>query len=167
MFRFALVLCLISSPALAGLEVRFLEGAPKDRIVVANVGSCAVENASLEIDFSKSEGRLIFDTTSEGAGVEVFQPVEVVHGAEALSETPAVEDGETTLTLAISSLAPEARIILTMDIDDTIGEREITVTEGEFAGTHLVYYSAHGKSWMYVLNAENSGVVGAADCATS
>ena len=43
-----------------------------------------MQDLALEIDLTQSEGRLIFDTTATGAGVEVFQPFEVTHGNIAL-----------------------------------------------------------------------------------
>jgi hypothetical protein len=50
----------------AAIGVRFIEGAPKDR----------------------------FDVTGTGAGIEMFQPFELVVGPEALATRPKVVDGE-------------------------------------------------------------------------
>ena len=53
----------------AGVQIRFIEGAPKDRFVLTNVGACEVETSTVKIDLSQSAGRLIFDVTDKGAGV--------------------------------------------------------------------------------------------------
>ena len=73
------------SAAQANVEIKFTESAPKDRFVIENTSKCDLNNMTLEIDLSQSAGRLIFDTTATGAGVEVFQPFEVTEGASLLT----------------------------------------------------------------------------------
>jgi len=58
------------SPVYADINVRFSEGAPKDRFSFKNDSACDLTDLSIEIDLSASSARLIFDTTGEGAGVE-------------------------------------------------------------------------------------------------
>ena len=123
-----------AAPALADIELRFDEGAPKDRFTLRNAGDCAIENAEVTIDLSGSAGRLVFDVTGGGAGVEVFQPFEVVEGEGALGALPEIGDGDDAVTLAVTSLAPGAAIAFTIDVDDTLKVREITVTDSEIAG---------------------------------
>ena len=127
-------LCFTAGAAMADIEVRFDEGAPKDRFTLRNAGECAIENAEIVIDLSGSAGALVFDVTAEGAGVEVFQPFEVVEGADALSAMPEVRDGDTAVALAVQRLAPGGAIAFTIDVDDTVNAREITVTDGEIEG---------------------------------
>ncbi|WP_299637808.1 aggregation factor core [uncultured Ruegeria sp.] len=126
----------------AGVQIRFIEGAPKDRFVLTNVGACEVDASTLKIDLSQSAGRLIFDVTEKGAGVEVFQPLEFVEGADALRQLPSVVDGQNTIELKIASLAAGDKLAFTIDVDDTIGQREITVTGSEIKGATVSYSDA-------------------------
>nr|WP_050606176.1 hypothetical protein [Ruegeria sp. 6PALISEP08] len=126
----------------AGVQIRFIEGAPKDRFVLTNVGACEVEASTLKIDLSQSAGRLIFDVTEKGAGVEVFQPLEFVEGADALRQIPAVVDGQDSIELEIASFGAGDKLAFTIDVDDTIGQREITVTGSEIEGATVSYTDA-------------------------
>lgn len=126
----------------AGVQIRFVEGAPKDRFVLTNVGACEVQASTLKIDFSQSAGRLIFDVTEKGAGVEVFQPLEFVEGADALRQFPSVVDGQNSIELEIASLAAGDKLAFNIDVDDTIGQREITVTGSEIEGATVSYTDA-------------------------
>lgn len=130
-----LTFCAVPQAALADLTVRFIEGAPKDRFVFKNVGACAISDARLDLDLSKSASGLIFDVTSKGAGVEVFQPLEIVSGGDALKRIPKVRDGDNQLRFEIATLAPGATFSFTIDVDDTLGGREITVSDSEFTGS--------------------------------
>jgi len=76
----ALTLLTLSTSASANLHLEFREGAPKDRFVLKNLGDCTLTDLSVTIDLKNSSGKLIFDITSSGAGVEVFQPFEVETG---------------------------------------------------------------------------------------
>jgi hypothetical protein len=133
---------MMTSTAQADLNVKFVEGAPKDRFRIENTGTCDIQNASLSIDLSSSQGGLIFDVTSEGAGVEVFQPFEIVEGREAVSEIPAILDGQSNVTLEIEKLQPNQVIVFTIDVDDTLGQREITVTGSEIKGGSIGFETA-------------------------
>ncbi|WP_226689739.1 aggregation factor core [Ruegeria arenilitoris] len=139
----AVCLVLLASTSLqAGVQIRFIEGAPKDRFVLTNVGTCEVEASTLKIDLSQSAGRLIFDVTESGAGVEVFQPLEFVEGADALRQLPLVVDGQNTIELEIATLAVGDNLAFTIDVDDTTGQREITVTGSEIEGATVSYADA-------------------------
>jgi len=128
------MLCLIGATAHADLRVAFDEGAPKDRFRVENIGACQLTGSAILFDLSTSPAGLIFDVTDQGAGVEVFQPFEIVEGAKALTSTPLVLDGETRIRLDVSELAPGEVIAFTIDVDDTLGERAITVSGEEIKG---------------------------------
>ena len=54
-----------------------------------------------------------------------------------LAALPDVTDGQTELTLRITQLAPGAALVATTDLDDTIGQREITVANSELSGAVL------------------------------
>lgn len=139
---------LATSPALADLSARFVEGAPKDRFEIRNTGSCDIAAATVRLDLSTSQGQLIFDVTGSGAGVEVFQPFDVVEGRAALATLPVVTDGQNMLDLNISKLEPGSAIAFTIDVDDTLGAREITVTGSEISGgtVHLTHGGTSGSA---------------------
>lgn len=128
---------MFATAAQADLRVSFIEGAPKDEFRIKNVGDCTVARSSILVDLSTSRGGLIFDVTGTGAGVEVFQPFELVEGADALSGTPTVLDGQSEIRLDIASLAPNEAVAFTIDVDDTLGQRAITVSGAEIEGASV------------------------------
>jgi hypothetical protein len=131
----ALALLLFAGPAAAEIRVRFTEGALKDQFEITNIGTCALKQTAVTIDLSGSAAGLIFDVTGAGAGVQVFQPFQLVKGADALSGLPTISDGDTRVSLAIRSLAPGAQIVFTIDVDDTLDQRGIIVAGSEIEGT--------------------------------
>ncbi len=132
------ILCALTWQAKADINVSFQEGAPKDRFTITNAGTCDIGPAQISIDLSGSEYGLIFDVTSEGAGVEVFQPFEITSGRDNLSTVPEVKDGDDSITLKLSGLKPNQTFAFTIDVDDTKKSREITVTNGELQGASVV-----------------------------
>mgnify|MGYP000660470572 CR=1 FL=1 len=154
---------LSTGPLLAGLEVRFVDGVPKDQFTVNNMGRCDLESATLRVDLSQSSGRLIFDVSEAGAGVEVFQPLEFIDGAEALRNVPSVVDGQDFIELQIASLKAGTSIAFTIDVDDTIGQREITVSGSEIAGA-TVSYAKKGEITTAVFSAYAQTLLAVPDC---
>jgi hypothetical protein len=132
----ALVLGLAHT-ARADLAVAFDEGAPKDRFTFKNVGDCPINDAVLTLDLSGSTAGLIFDVTGQGAGVEVFQPLDMVDGTDALAALPKVRDGDTSIAMDIVALPAGEAIAFTIDVDDTAGGREITVSDAEIEGASV------------------------------
>lgn len=120
------------------MVVRFDEGAPKDRFTVENAGNCPLGELTLKIDLGASAAGLIFDVTGQGAGVQVFQPLELVAGQEFLAEFPQVRDGDNVIVLPVTSLSPGGRIAFTIDVDDTAGSRATTVSGAEIQGARIV-----------------------------
>ncbi|MDV7145774.1 aggregation factor core [Tropicimonas sp. TH_r6] len=116
------------------MVVTFLEGAPKDRFVLTNTGSCDLQAVDVTLDLSTSASGVIFDVTGSGAGVEVFQPFEIVSGAGYVGTAPRVADGDKTLMLRLDTLPSGEEVAFTIDVDDTRGTREITVTDSELRG---------------------------------
>lgn len=131
---------------LADIRVSFRDGAPKDTFTITNTGACASGPAELTIDLTESGGKLIFDVTSGGAGVEVFQPLEFTQGASYLATIPKVVDGQKTLSLRIATLPQDGTITFTIDVDDTNGAREITVNGSEMGGSTLMVQLATMKA---------------------
>lgn len=128
-------ICLtIALPASADVVVTFAEGAPKDRFTVEMTGNCALGAEDVVIDLSGSTAGLVFDVTGAGAGVEVYQPFEVVSGQDLLSSQPVVRDGDQRVVLPLSGLPAGQTVAFTIDVDDTAGQREITVSGSEIAG---------------------------------
>lgn len=138
MFRPLILVCtLTASTASADLVVRFDEGAPKDRFTLTNTADCALAASRVTVDLGTAPAGLIFDVTAAGAGVEVFQPFDVVAGAENLTTLPSVSDGQSAVTLNLNGLAAGASVAFTIDVDDTGGGREITVSGSEIAGASV------------------------------
>ncbi len=127
----------LAAPASANMTVQFREGAPTDRFIFDWAGACTVTQATITVDLAGSSAGLIFDVTGEGAGVEVFQPFTLVAGADLVAATSGVTDGAQSLSLEASRLEPGAQIAFTIDVDDTIGAREITVSGAEIQGAQV------------------------------
>jgi len=134
--RAALILSLLATPSFADMTLTFVEGAPKDRFVVTNLG-CALSDATLVIDLSTSPAGLIFDVTAQGAGVEVFQPVELIAGSATLSN---IADGDQQLSITLGNVATGAEYIITADLDDLQSNGalgQIRVAGSEIAGASV------------------------------
>lgn len=133
--------------AAAELQVRYFEGAPKDRFVIENLSGCALGEFSLEIDLRPSAGGLIFDTELDGAGINVAQPFELVAGGGQLAGRSEVGDGEQTLMLRFAGLERGAPVIFTIDLDDTLpsGSTQTMVQGDEMIGA-VVRFQAKGLS---------------------
>ncbi|MEM7188052.1 MAG: aggregation factor core [Pseudomonadota bacterium] len=129
----------LATAAAADVAVRFIEGAPKDRFEIANTAGCSLQALQVEIDLADTAGKLIFDTTGSGAGVEVFQPFEVREGPlELMSGT--VEDGDNKLVLSLPALKPGQKASFTIDVDDTLVQSDlgqIRVSGGEMSGARV------------------------------
>jgi hypothetical protein len=91
-------------------------------------------SAALSIALKPSAAGLIFDVTDQGAGVDVFQPFELVAGADALASHSQVKDGDREVTLSIRRLGAGDTIGFTIDVVDTLGPRGITVSGSEIQG---------------------------------
>ena len=137
MSRLALVFALCAPlSAMAQIDARFVEGAPKDTFTFVNSG-CALEAATVVLDMTGSAGGLIFDTEGGGAGVEVFQPFESVSGDVA---SVTVSDGADVLSLSVSDWPEGAEISFTIDVDDVLRHGDLGQTQvsgGEIAGAEV------------------------------
>lgn len=153
----------VAGAAQADLRVSFNEGAPKDSFLILNAGACAVSTASLRLDLSTSQGGLIFDVTAMGEGVEVFQPFELTEGTAALATVPAVQDGQDQLALDIDRLPPGQAIAFTIDVDDTTGQRAITVSGSEIEGAAVSLASAEAET-QAVFSADATATLPVAGC---
>ncbi len=158
----ALIL-LAATTAHANVQLEFREGAPKDRFVVSNIGTCDLKNVKVTIDLKNSAGKLIFDVTSTGAGVEVFQPFVIETGRNLLASRPVVVDGQTQVTFDLPSFDAGKKVIASTDVDDTIGQREITVKASEFAGTEISI-SVNNRTYSTQIKDKPEAIVKIDDC---
>ena len=133
-FTLAAAAMLMAAQAQADIRVQFDEGAPKDRFTITRVGECDLGASVVVLDLSESPSGLIFDVSESGQGVEVFQPFELVAGADHLTSQPTVRDGDQAIRLPLASLQRGDAVAFTIDVDDTGGGREITVSDSEIEG---------------------------------
>jgi hypothetical protein len=113
---FASLFAFVSQSAIADITVRFVESAPKDRFVISS-DTCPLNEVDVLIDLTQSAGGLIFDVTPDGAGVEVFQPVEVQNDGVAVMP---VVDGDQHLSFVIGHLSAGDDIVISADLDDVL-----------------------------------------------
>lgn len=150
----------------ANVQIDFIESAPKDSFVVRNISSCVLNDFVVDIDLNGTAGKLIFDTTATGAGVEVFQPFEIVEGEINLISSNSVKDGDKKLSIAVASLAPNKSVRFTIDVDDTLsnsalGNIRVTNSEMENGTVNLVladseiYSAKFNKSSQAMINLSN------------
>lgn len=158
-----LAILYFSTPLVADVHVKFIEGAPKDRFEILNFGTCDLEAADLTIDFAASNAGLIFDVTNSGAGVEVFQPFEVTAGAQYLRSLPTISDGDQRATLSMIGLERNETIAFTIDVDDTNGSREITVTDGEIRGAKVSLVS-NNVEYSAIIGSNSKAIINTAFC---
>lgn len=133
LFLIAAGLICASTANADGLLVQFADGAPKDSLTLSNMG-CPIREATIVFDLRDTPAGLIFDVTAAGAGVEVFQPVEVMQGDVVVSP---VADGGQVLHLYVPHLPTGDSIRLTADLDDTTSGRQITVNGSEMIGAKV------------------------------
>lgn len=156
--------------ASANLEIQFKESAPKDRFTITNSGDCSITDVRLDLDLSKSSGKLIFDTTETGAGVEVFQPFEA--GSEAIAQLNAdgVKDGDSTLALGVSDIAPGAAVSFTIDVDDTLENSDlgnIRVAGSEIEGGEVKVSLQTGEALVATFNQFSKAMIMMPECQES
>ena len=153
----------IAAATQADIRVRFVEGAPKDKFHFENTGKCTVSDSTVLLDLSTAQGKLIFDVTSQGDGVDVFQPFEMVEGNDVLATLPTVRDGHSQIKLEIASFTPKATFAFTIDVDDTLGQRGITVSGAEIQGATVTYVNEEQKETA-VFSANSEALLVVSDC---
>lgn len=132
--------CVAGSEARVQVAAVFTEGAPTDKLDIRNqsVADWRIERVVWNLE--PSRGRLIFDVTDAGAGVQVFQPLRVLTAASPLMQwraLPRVNDGEQRLELRFDAFAPGETFSIAMDLDDQIGARETIVSGSEIEAAVL------------------------------
>jgi hypothetical protein len=145
------------------MEAVFTESAPKDRFSFTNTGSCNLGPVTVTLSLEDSVGGLIFDTTGDGAGVEVFQPFETVSGAQAVSSVTPVTDGDTSVSLTLTGLAPAQTVAFTIDVDDTLRYSalgQIQIADSEIAGAIVILETPSGKRFGVFDNTSRAQITG-------
>lgn len=137
----AALFLLCATPAVADITVQFQESAPKDSFTITNSGSCPLGDVVLTLDLGASAAGLIFDVTGAGAGVSVFQPLEIVAGREYLASVPDVKDGDNVIRLPLQGLDAGATVAFTIDVDDTKGTRATMISGSEITGAQVILES--------------------------
>ena len=130
------LIALLPAAATADILITFTEGAPKDRFTLENLG-CDLGQVDLTINLATAPAGLIFDVTGRGAGVEVFQPVEVVAGTVTFSD---VTDGDQVLNLSLFDFKSGDTAAISADLDDTQAAGalgQIRVAGSEIAGASV------------------------------
>jgi len=143
----AALLLSVAIPAQASLNIKFVESAPKDWFSITNKSTCLIDDLQVEIDLANSAGKLIFDTTASGAGVEVFQPFEVREGNIKLTSGSSVKDGDKLLSVSVQNLQPGKSASFTIDVDDTLVNSKlgmIRVTHSEISGSDITIKFGNG-----------------------
>ena len=104
------------------MRVEFFESSPKDLFIIGNVSAPGWRVTELAILLEGSRGALLFDTAYGGAGLSVYQPLEIAE-----SDIPVrlaeVQDGSRVLTLGFEPaqpLLPGGELTITIDLDDTV-----------------------------------------------
>ena len=141
--RATALICALAAPAAAtaNIAISFRDSAPKDIFVLRNDSGCDLGAMTVTLDLSASASGLIFDTRPAGAGVEVYQPFEIVAGGELLTNLPEVGDGMTRLDLNFVRFPAGQTVQFTIDVDDTLPRGQwgqIRVSGGEMAGAEVV-----------------------------
>lgn len=116
----ALSIAALPAIGLADVRVSFEESAPKDRFSIRNSSACESGPMTVTIDLAGSKAGLIFDTTGSGAGVSVYQPFELVAGADRVVSVTGLTDGDTQVTLSLTGLDAGETAAFTIDVDDTL-----------------------------------------------
>lgn len=144
-------------------SAQFTESAPRDRFSIRNTSDESWQIRSAKLDLSTSKGRLIFDITAQGAGVEVFQPFRNETGEAILQSEPTVLDGQQTIELAFSSFSADQNYGFSIDVDDQLTESElgqIRVSGSEMNGATLAFDIINSSGEQYTIsgtfNSENA-----------
>jgi len=176
----AVVLACTDKPAGPAVEAGFIVGAPIDRLLVTNRSHDGWQIKQLTWDLTLSAGKVIFDTTASGAGVQVFQPFRQLSAQDTrlaggqlsddtqlavLAAEPTVTDGDQSLALVFRSFGPQQVFGMSIDVDDQIASREITVESNEMKGARLELVFAHEQNDDFTLTASFDDQARASACA--
>ena len=118
----------------------FTESAPRDMFEIRNGSSTGQRIQRLALDLAPSAGRLVFDTSAGGTGVDVFQPFRAETGLAKLADAPEVKDGADRLELTFARFDAGQRFRFSIDVDDRLTTSDMgqtRVSGREMAGAVL------------------------------
>lgn len=153
----ALLLCLARPAFGEGLDVRFQDGAPFDRLTVFNQG-CPLSAATITLDFTSSNGRIVIDTHYGGLGSR--DPSDVILQEGNATVRP-VADGDRILRIDTESIPALSAITVSMDVDDTISSFEdarVYADGSEIAGA-TIQIEINGETAIATLDATGSATL--------
>lgn len=121
---------------------RFIESAPRDRFSIQNTSAEGWLIHRIQLDLDDTEGKLIFDVTAEGAGVEVFQPFrDEAEGKANLLNAPRILDGDTKIDLNFENFTSGQQYQFSIDVDDQLAQSQlgqIRVSGSEMMGATMI-----------------------------
>lgn len=153
---------LMATPLVAEIRFSFIESAPKDSFNITNDAACATGPLEVMIDLSTSAGKLIFDTTDAGAGVEVFQPFDLIAGGEFVLSASPIADGDDKMQMTLSSMSPGAEVVFTIDVDDQLKDGalgQIRVVGAEIEGARATVVLSPNKKLTGAFNQRGRAVL--------
>lgn len=125
--------CLTARADAQDVTVTYRDGAA-DRFMIESQ-SCPLAQTQFVIDLRTSVAGVLIDTAYGGLGSRDPLPALVVAGDATLAP---VNDGDQILTLMVHQLAPQDRVVVTLDTDDSISDTEgqrVHVSGSEIAGS--------------------------------
>lgn len=130
--------------------ISFMEGAPVDKFRIEN-RSDIWQISTVEINLASSKGRLIFDTTPGGKGVDVFQPYKEVSGSAKIISASKIADGSDAVTLRFERFAKGETYTFSIDVDDQLtsselGQIRISGSEMELAKANFSLIASDGQA---------------------
>ena len=128
-------LALFGTAAQSDILIEFVEASPNDRFVIHNISPCDLVGFALEIDLSRSEGGLVFDTNEDDRVIEVFQSYQLVSSSHKVALRREPIDGARRLMFDVEELDHGASVSITVDIDDTTSEIGKIVSGEEMVGS--------------------------------
>ena len=166
-----LAACMAAAPVAANtIDVTFQEDAPKDRFIIENKSTCPLETFNLKIDLAATTAGLFFDTQSGGEGVNVYQPLEIAAGSKHISELPKLSDGARHMALAIRNFQQGDRIVLTVDVDDSVPQGPMSpqmIATSEMAGAEVGLLQTNGAIEKRAFDAEGKVMLPMTSCDTA
>ena len=126
---------LITTDGFAGVSGRLVEGVQQNHLDPVEPGDYALQANDCTIDLSKPQVTNIFDVTVRNVGVGASQSFEILCDQNAIASNSAVFGGQNKLNSHVSTPSSDGSGAFKINVDDTLGKREIAVTGLEIAGS--------------------------------
>ena len=129
---------LITTDGFAGVSGRLVEGAQQNRLDPLEAWDCALHAKDCTIDLSKPQDTHIFDVTVRNVGVGASQLFEILCDQNTIASNSAVFGGQNKPNSRVSTPSTDGSGAFNINVDDSLGKREIAVTGLEIAGSTVV-----------------------------